>query len=313
MQGLIGMRNLAVWLAAVAVTLFVVAVASSPAGAHGSGSSGGDGNCNVRDPSCTVGTGGGGGSDGGSGGSGGGGSNVDPCAKYPDAAYGDKPPKVSQACADELQGNYCNAMKADAANALEKGYAQWTAAETAEVNREMARIGCPPVVTPAGLAEQAFKDIVFPHPSGHRSPAETQDYNGYPFTYVGLWTYYWTDPATWTPLTATASADGFTATVTAIPVSLTFDPGDGTAAQSCAGPGRPWVESDGNNAPSEGACGYQYLKVTGPGYGNPITSMQTIAWKITWTGTGGSAGEIPGLSTSTSGQLNVLQIKTVNR
>jgi hypothetical protein len=282
-------------------------VVASPAGANGNG------DCNVRDPTCTVSTGGGdgGGNDGGGGGDGG--SNVDPCAKYPNAAYGDKPPTVSQACADELQGNYCNAMKADAANALEKGYADWTAAETAEVNREMAQIGCPPVVTPAGLAEQAFKTIAFPRPSGHRSPAESQGYDGYAFTYVGLWTYYWTDPATWKPLTATASAAGFTATVTAVPVSLFFDPGDGSDSASCAGPGRPWTDADGNDAPADGACGYQYSKVTGPGYDDPITSTQTILWKITWTGTGNSAGQIPALSTSTSAQLNVLQIKTVNR
>jgi hypothetical protein len=95
--------------------------------------------------------------------------------------------------------------------------------------------------------------------------------------------------------------------------SLSFDPGDGSEGKSCAGPGRPWVESDRNSAPSEGACGYQYSKVTGPGYDHPITSTQTILWKITWTGTGNTGGEIPGLSTSTAGQLNVLQIKTVNR
>jgi hypothetical protein len=277
---------------------------SAPARADGSG------DCNVRfDPTCTVGVGGGGGGAGS-----GGGSNVDPCAQYPNAAYGDKPPTVSQACADELQGRYCNAMLGDMLDGLQwPAVSQLSVQQIDVVNNNLAQIGCPAIVTPATLAEQAFNSIVFPHPSGHRSPAEGQDYNGYPFTYVGLWTYYWTDPATWKPLTATASAAGLTATVTAVPVSLSFDPGDGSEGQSCAGPGRPWVESDGNSAPSEGACGYQYSQVTGPGYDHPITSTQTIVWKITWTGTGNTGGEIPGLSTSTSGQLNVLQIKTVNR
>jgi hypothetical protein len=299
------MRRIASGLVALSVVFSAAVLVASPAGANGNG------DCNVRDPTCTVSTGGGG--NGGGSNGGGGGSSVDPCAKYPNAAYGDAPPKVSQACADDLQGNYCNAMKADAANALEKGYAQWTVAETDEVNREMAQIGCPPVVTPAGLAEQAFKTIDFPRPSGHRSPAEAEVYNGFAFTYVGLWTYYWTDPGTWKPLTATASAAGFTATVTAVPVSLSFDPGDGSDSSSCAGPGRPWTDADGNSAPGGGACGYQYSKVTGPGYDHPITSTQTILWKITWTGTGNSAGQIPALSTSTSGLLNVLQIKTVSR
>jgi hypothetical protein len=46
---------------------------------------------------------------------------------------------------------------------------------------------------------------------------------------------------------------------------------------------------------------------------SPITSTQTIVWKITWIGTGGTGGEIPSLSTSTSGRLQVLQIQVVNR
>jgi hypothetical protein len=182
-----------------------------------------------------------------------------------------------------------------------------------DLNMQFSVEGCPAIVTAASLAEQAYEEIVLPRPSGHRSPSEAQDYNGYPFTYVGLWTYYWTDPASWKPLTATASAVGLSATVTAVPVSLSFDPGDGSGSQFCAGPGRPWLESDGNDAPSEGACGYRYSKVTGPGYGHPITSTQTIAWKVTWRGTGNTGGEIPGPLTSTSGQLNVLQIQTVNR
>lgn len=241
-------------------------------------------------------------------------ASTDPCAPYPEAAYGDKPPKVSPGCADKLQGDYCNAIEADALEGLEVGSAgQLAPQQMNDLNGLLATDGCPAIVTAATLAQQAFGSIVFPHPSGHRSPSEAQGYNGYPFTYVGLWTYYWTDPAIWRPLTASASAAGLTASVTATPSSLSFDPGNGSGGQSCSGPGRPWVESDGNDAPSDGACGYRYSRVTGPGYGHPITSTQTIVWKITWTGTGNTGGEIPELSTSTSGQLNVLQIKTVNR
>jgi hypothetical protein len=69
------------------------------------------------------------------------------------------------------------------------------------------------------------------------------------------------------------------------------------------------VASDGNGAPTDGACAYQYSKVTS----GPITSTQTIVWQITWKGTGGTTGEIPSLSTSTSGQLQVLQVQVVNR
>jgi hypothetical protein len=216
---------------------------------------------------------------------------------------------VSQACADELQYHYCQALIADAADGLEKPPAQWTVQETAAVNAGLARQGCPPVVSPAALAEQAFKTIHFPRPSGNRSPRQTLTYQGYPFTYVNLWTFYWTGPSTWRTLTATASAAGMSATVTARPVELDFDPGDGSSSVSCLGPGRPWQSSDGNGPPTDGACAYQYTKVTS----SPITSTQTIVWQITWVGTGNTSGEIPSLSTSTSGQLQVLQIQVVNR
>jgi hypothetical protein len=265
----------------------------------------GDGGCNIFEPSCTVGAGGGGNSGGGEGGNGSG--TADPCAKYPDAAYGSKPPAVSQACADEVQGRFCTAAFADAAGGLGKLPVQWTVAETDSVNKSLVAMGCPPVVTPAGLAEQAYKTIAFPHPSGNRSPSQTLLYRGLPFTYVGLWTFWWTSPGTWKTLSATATAAGYTATVTARPVALLYDPGDGSRPQPCAGPGRPWTNADGNSAPTDGACGYQYTKVTS----SPITSTQSIVWKITWTGTNNSGGQIPQLTTSMSGQLNVMQIQTV--
>ena len=293
-----------VWrgLVSLSVTLFAVLVFASPAfGKDGDG-------CDVTtDPTCTVVTGSGGSRGGGGGGRVGGGTDVNPCAKYPIAVYGDKPPTVSQACADELQGNYCTAMKADAANALAKPFAQWTAAETTEVNREMAQTGCPPLITTAELAQQALKSIAFPHPSGDRSPSPGQLYRGFPYTYVGLQTFYWTSGDSWKTLTATASADGLTATVTAKPTGLIYDSGDGSSTVACDGPGRPWTSADGNGPPTDGACAYEYTKVTS----SPIMSTQSIVWKITWIGTGGTAGEIPQLTTSTSGQLNVMQIQTV--
>jgi hypothetical protein len=294
------------WRASLLVLVLMTQGLLGVTAAHAAGGSGG---CNiVKDPTCIVRVKGGGGSGGGGGGTG------DPCAPYPGATYGDTPPKVSQACADELQANFCRATLDDILGGLKyPSVVRLTPQQAATVNHFLASAGCPPIVTTATLAQEAFATIVFPHPSGHRSPAESQQYQGYPFSYVGLWTFYWTDPATWRPLKATASAAGLTATVTATPTSLTFHPGDGSANQSCAGPGRAWVESDASSPPTAGACGYQYSQVTGPGYGNPITSTQTIAWAITWTGTGDTGGQIPGLSTSTSGQLNVLQIRTVNR
>lgn len=167
--------------------------------------------------------------------------------------------------------------------------------------------------TPAQLAERAAASFELPHPSGRRSPGEDKGIGGYPFTYVDLWTFYWTDPATWRPLTATASAGGNSATVTATPVSLTFDPGNGSGSVSCAGPGRPWLVADDNSPPSAGACAYRYSTVTGPGYDHPVTSAQTITWRLTWVGSIATHGTLTSKATVTNGPLNVLQIQTVNR
>jgi len=193
-----------------------------------------------------------------------------------------------------------------------------TPAQLAALNLNLAANNCPPYaggvpIDPATLARQAAASFLLPHPSGHRSPPETNRDRGYSYTWVNLWTFYWSDPATWKTLTATARAGGVFATVTATPVSLTFDPGDGTGAVSCAGPGRPWLESDGDNAPSQGACGYQYRHVSGPGFLHPFTSTQTITWRLTWTGSGNTSGTLTQRTTSTSAQLNVEQIQTVNR
>lgn len=312
-------RRGAVLLLAAVIAVGASLLVAAPA-AHAAGGSGG---CNVINPLCTVTTGVGGSDradrsgaaavvDAGCRNTDPLGGGCDPCP--PDAAYGAQPPAVSQLCSDYLRNGYCDAVLGDMLAGLNyQSINNLKPAQASLVNSNLADAGCPAVVTPASLAHRAYASIRFPRPSGHRSPPAGLDYKGYPVTYVGLWTYFWTDPATWKPLTATARAGGLAATVTARPVALVFDPGDGASPVSCAGPGQPWTDSDGNSAPSGGACGYRYTRVTGPGYDHPITSTQTIVWKITWSGTGDTSGEIPQLSTSTSGRLNVLQIQTVNR
>lgn len=183
----------------------------------------------------------------------------------------------------------------------------------ADLNALLASNGCPFALaslvppSPAELAQRALAGFVLPSPSGHRSPSESLTYDGYPFTYVNLWLYFWTGSGTWEALSATARAGGNWATVTAKPVSLEFDPGDGSPPVACSGPGRAWTDADGNSAPRDGACGYQYGKVTS----QPVTSTQTITWRLSWIGSGGTGGRFPDRSTSTSGQLQVLQIQTV--
>lgn len=159
---------------------------------------------------------------------------------------------------------------------------------------------------PQTLAAQAVKTLRLPQPSGDRSPSQSQRFDGSPFSYVNLWTWFWTDRASWRTYMATASAGGVSATVTVRPVALLFDPGDGSPAVSCAGPGRAWATADGDSAPSDGGCGYQYTTATS----SPITSTQSIRWAVTWRASDGDTGTLPDLTTSRTSQLMVLQIES---
>jgi hypothetical protein len=160
---------------------------------------------------------------------------------------------------------------------------------------------------PRALAVQAERQLVVPRPSGHRSPSESQRFDGEPFTYVNLWTWFWTDRGMWRSRSATARAGGLSATVTVQPRALIFDPGDGSAAVICVGPGRPWRTRDGDSAPSRGGCGSRYRSATQ----TPLVSTQSIRWSVSWRASDGSSGSLPALTTSRSGRLMVLQIQSV--
>jgi hypothetical protein len=169
----------------------------------------------------------------------------------------------------------------------------------------------PPPPDPAELAAQARAELVLPDPAVHRSPPENNSdpaYGGLPYTWVGLSTFYWVDE--WQPMTRTVELRGVSATVTATPTALTFDPGDGNAAVSCDGPGRPWVEADGNRPPSNGACGYTYRSVTPNG---PLTATTSVQWSVSWTSNTGASGTFPASTTSSASSFLVEQIQVVIR
>jgi hypothetical protein len=163
-------------------------------------------------------------------------------------------------------------------------------------------------VSPEQLAQQALSTIRLPSPVIRRSPTEANSYNGTPYTWVGLWTWFWTDPDTWQTLSARASAGSVWAEATVTPRVLVITPGNGDAAVRCAGPGRAWTEADGNDAPSNG-CGYVYRHVTD----GTLTATVTIEWAVTWTGSGGSGGTLPVMRTSATSTFSVMQIQIVTR
>jgi hypothetical protein len=163
--------------------------------------------------------------------------------------------------------------------------------------------------TAGQLAVTAYGLLPLPSPAVRRSPSEALRYQGLPYTYVNLWTWFWTDPQTFRSLSKTVTAGTLTATVTARPTSLVFDPGDGNPAVTCDGPGRAWQPSDGNGPPVSG-CAYRYVQVSSEG---PVTASVSILWQVTWVANNGMSGALPVLMTQASDRLNVIQTQVVNR
>ena len=172
-------------------------------------------------------------------------------------------------------------------------------------------VGCAPtmpVITPAMLAQRAYRLLRLPKPTIERSPDANNRDAGRPYTWVNLWTWFWTAPQTFTVQSKTVSAGAISATATARPVALVFDPGTGAASVNCPGPGRPWREADGDSAPSAGGCGFVYRHVS-----NGVSATVAIQWTVTWTGSNGTSGQLPPLVTSATSTFAVQQVQVVNR
>jgi hypothetical protein len=174
-----------------------------------------------------------------------------------------------------------------------------------------------PVLAPATaatLAQVAYGQLVLPHPTAGRSPSgRLQD--GRPYTFVKAFMWFWTDPATYGVRVKRVQAGPVWAQVTAQPVSLSLDPGDGQAAVACAGPGRAWQDGrDGQWDRAPGGCDYQYQRST---FGYPrgeLTATFGIAWRVSWTGSTGAApagGVLPDLRTTTTDTFAVAEAQAV--
>jgi len=169
----------------------------------------------------------------------------------------------------------------------------------------------PPPPDPAVLAQQAYGELTLPKPVVKRSPDENNSdpqYGGLPYTWTNLWTWTWSSE--WQPLARTVELRGVSATVTATPTSLVFDPGDGSAPVTCQGQGRPWTPADGNSPPSAGGCGYMYRSVTPAG---PLKATTSIEWSVVWTSNVGAGGAFPPMTTQATSSFLVEQIQVVTR
>lgn len=155
--------------------------------------------------------------------------------------------------------------------------------------------------TPEQVAQRALASVSLARPTTGRYPTGRLR-DGRPFALTRAYTWYWTDPATFTSRTARAAVGGVWAQVTVTPTALTFSPGDGGATVSCAGPGVAWQQGDGVWAPSPAGCDYRYPHSSINEPNQQVTATYGIEWSVTWVGSGGASGTLtvaPTTSTST--------------
>lgn len=160
----------------------------------------------------------------------------------------------------------------------------------------------PATVTPEELARQARSRLNLPQVRISMNPPGDQLAN------LPVWLSL--DPASWRPVSATASVPGVSVTATARPVKAAWAMGDGGAV-SCDGPGTAWKVGMDPKASSPD-CPYTYRRSSAGGPGGRFTVTVTVTWEVTWAGAGQS-GTVPGLSTTGSVPVRVQESQAVAR
>lgn len=201
-------------------------------------------------------------------------------------------------------------------------YSQYsTQLDPVALNAFLAANGCPtlppgavggaPPPSPAALARQAAASFELPSPAAGRYPAGTLQ-NAQPYTLVRADTWIWADASAWKSFTARASLGLVWAAVTATPTRLSFTPGDGQPAVSCAGPGSVWRSGvDGPWDPSPSGCQYRYQHSTINDPNQQLTATYMITWQLTWTGSGNTSGTLTAKTTTATATFAVAEAESV--
>ncbi|GAB3105738.1 hypothetical protein GCM10027160_00340 [Streptomyces calidiresistens] len=137
---------------------------------------------------------------------------------------------------------------------------------------------------------------------------------------VNLPTWIRTEGASTEPVSVTARVEGYDiwATTTAEPARLTVDPGTRDAVTHPVS-GECVIARDGTigepyrrgRAEETPPCGVTYLRATHAT--GPYRLVATLAWEVSWVGSGGSGGDLPDGSVSAPRDIAVDEIQAVVR
>ena len=156
------------------------------------------------------------------------------------------------------------------------------------------------VIDPFALAQRAAAALDLPRPAIRMSPDGEQ--------VVQLRSWLWIPAAQWEPRQVSASAGPVTSTVTATPVRLTWDMGNGDRV-SCDGPGTPYRQAV---QVATSACGYIYQHSSAGRPGDAYRVTATVDWELTWSATGApGGGDLGTLSRSTARSVPVAEVQAL--
>jgi hypothetical protein len=168
-------------------------------------------------------------------------------------------------------------------------------------------------VTVGELAREAYTQLRLPVPTPGHSPDLTLA-DGRSAVLVGEHTWVWTDRSRFRPRSRRLQAGAVWAQVTATPVGLTFDPGDGDPAISCRGPGTEFVPGRSPRHRPSPTCGYRYSRSSAGQPGGLVTAEYGIRWRVRWTGSTGTAaaaGALPELTSRATTRFAVAEAQAL--
>jgi len=157
------------------------------------------------------------------------------------------------------------------------------------------------LVDPAALAQEALQSVQIAPPAIRTSPSERGR------LYVQIPTWLWIDSSWWQPYTATAHAGRVWSTVTARPVSVTWDTGDG-ANVVCRGPGVAWSPGAREDASN---CTHTYRRSSTGVDGGTFDLSATVRLEITWTSNAPFGGTLPAITRTSTLDVEVGEIQAI--
>ena len=153
----------------------------------------------------------------------------------------------------------------------------------------------------------AMGAVTIPAPSVETNPKITTG-DGVPdATVVGMDTWVWATGDTPSEVRVTASAGSMSAEVVAASSGLRVSAPD--ANQSCTGWGSPWVDGESQEGGSD--CTVEFTRSSAHLGGTTPLSV-SASYDVSWTASDGNSGTLNPITTTSTHDIPVAEIQTVN-